>query len=250
MKDNKVVIKLNYPQHRVESKSPQLVTVWHVQRIITVTILMILIVALLVYLFLRKEHTTSVDKQNIPTVTDNVAKSVPPLVKPSVKKEVKQTAKDIEPTPQIKIKETKIITPKINKEKIINLPELKKVSETRDRPKASDHILDSRISRALLAKDIVNKEPVGEVTGKVTVVKEKATGVFFFTEIHDMKGKALYHEWLRNGELVFKRKINILNSPWRAATSKLITYSRKGSWQVRLVDQNGVVLSVVSFDVI
>lgn len=247
MKDNKVVIKLNYPHQRAETKAPQLVTVWHVKRIVIAAILLLLTIAVLFYFFIGMEPAAVAPKQNNLSENTGVEKKDPVIVKPLEPVKVKEVDKVIDPIPKVIRKEVTAPEVVVNEN---NISTKNTLVETESKPKTQSGILDKRISRALLAKDIVNKEPVGKINAKVAVVKEKATGVFFFTEINDMKGETLYHEWLRNDELVFKRKINILNTPWRAATSKLITYSRKGSWQVRLVDKNGKVLSLINFEAI
>jgi hypothetical protein len=108
-------------------------------------------------------------------------------------------------------------------------------------------ILDKRISRAVIAESLFEKEPVNIIKGTVNSYKDKAVGVYFFTEINQMKGQELYHQWLYNNRLIFKRKINVLGHHWRASTSKLITYTQQGEWHVMLVNKKGQLLAEVRF---
>lgn len=98
--------------------------------------------------------------------------------------------------------------------------------------------------------EINNKEPGKGIVSPLTANKDRAIGVFYFTEINNMKGKTLFHQWKRDGKLVYERKINILGDRWRASTSKLITYSKTGSWSVRLVNKQGDIFNELEFEVV
>jgi len=112
------------------------------------------------------------------------------------------------------------------------------------------NIADKRVSRAVIAYSLKQKEPEKVVTGWVKADKAKAVGVYFFTEINQMKGDVLFHKWYLNNKIVFSRRLNILGNHWRASTSKLITYSQKGEWRVTLVNRNQQVLAEIRFYVI
>lgn len=109
--------------------------------------------------------------------------------------------------------------------------------------------LGVNVARALLTTRVDKKEPIDNVTS-VVVNKTKASGVYYYTEIIDMNGQTLYHYWIREGKLIYKRKINILGDRWRAATSKLISYSKMGAWAVRLVNMEGDILNEIKFEVV
>jgi len=109
---------------------------------------------------------------------------------------------------------------------------------------------NKNVVRAVLAKGLYNKEPVGDIVLPLVLNDTAASRVFYFTEIINMKGQYLYHLWLRNGQMVYKRRIGILGNRWRASTNKLIPYSKVGSWTVRLVNEQGVILNEIQFETI
>lgn len=113
----------------------------------------------------------------------------------------------------------------------------------------SNNSVDKHIVRALLTTRVKNKEPVDKVIPPVIVNENHAIGIYYFTEIINMKGHSLYHQWLWNDNIIYKRKINILGDRWRAATGKFITHDKQGMWRVRIVDKQGVILDQIVFKV-
>ena len=118
---------------------------------------------------------------------------------------------------------------------------IKKEETSEPETNSSQGFVDKRITRALLTIGVNNKEPLEVIVSPVVVNKNKVSGVFYFTEIVDMKGVDLYHRWLWNDEVQYNKKINILGDRWRAATSKTIPYTKTGSWSVRLVNNEDVI---------
>jgi hypothetical protein len=91
------------------------------------------------------------------------------------------------------------------------------------------------------------KEPYEDVELPFLVNSEQAKGLFYFTEINNMKGNTVFHEWLKNGKSIYKRKIKIRGNRWRISTSKLFNNHHVGEWQVRTLDQQGKVLNEITF---
>lgn len=233
MTDNKVVIKINYDKANAKQTQPQMITEWHTARIMITVVLFLIIAGLLIYTFNRdvskKERVAEKIKQSHlvePEINVAAIKSER-MVQVEEEKEEKQVHS---------IAESQIISQVVVHEnsKIIAQPQ----------------IFDKRVSRAMLAEGLDNKEPVGKVSVPIVADKTKAVGVFYFTEINNMKGEVLFHKWFKNDKLVFKRKIKILGNRWRASTRKMLTYSAKGHWLVKLVDESENILSEVDFDVI
>lgn len=125
------------------------------------------------------------------------------------------------------------------------LPE--KVVNTPDKPKAE---INKNIIRALLTFKINNNEPIGEVILPLKLSKNKATSVYYFVELKAMKGRTVYHEWLLDGKLVTRKKVNISDDTWRTSSRQLFAYSARTHWIVRLVDEQGQLLNERHFDVI
>jgi len=110
--------------------------------------------------------------------------------------------------------------------------------------------IDKHIIRALLTFKVNNNEPVGEIILPLKLSKKKSTSVYYFVELSAMKGRTVYHEWLRDGALVTRKKVNVSSDNWRTASRQLFAYSVKTNWTVRLVDETGQLLNEIPFNVI
>jgi hypothetical protein len=125
------------------------------------------------------------------------------------------------------------------------LPE--KIVDTSANPKTE---INKNVLRALLTYKITNNEPVGEITLPLKISKKKSTKIYYFVELTAMKGKTVYHEWLLDGALIFRKKINISSDTWRTASRQILTYTAKHNWTVRVVDETGQIINEKHFDVI
>ena len=227
---NKVVIKINYEGAAKTVKSydqPHLVTEWHYKRIVIAVLLVLTFIVAPFYFFSKPAQLTKEEgrepvqlKQN-----KNIVKPTKKLVSKVIKKPVAVSIID-KPT-------QKIIQPNL-------------VSKVKKVVKATD----DKITRTLLTTGLNNKEPIDDINTAVIATKDKAAGLYYFTEIKDMKGQTLYHHWLWGDKLIYKRTINILGNRWRASTSKLIPFHRAGNWRVRLVNKAGIVLNEIKFKVV
>lgn len=108
--------------------------------------------------------------------------------------------------------------------------------------------LSKAVVRAQLTKNIEKNEPVDKLKSPLKIGKKETIWIYYFAELKGMKGKAIYHEWLLNGELVSKKKVNISSDPWRTASKQVITYTTNNDWVVRLVDESGNKLAERTFN--
>ncbi|NOR68870.1 MAG: DUF2914 domain-containing protein [Methylomarinum sp.] len=222
VESNRFVIKINHPEaddRLKRKKSPEMVTVWHVKRIVVAVLLLLSLILFPFYYFSKdtiEERVELKKPQSLPQKLSEVD------VKENKVDDIKSVVNDV-------VENIEVIA--LEKKPVLKSP------------------VDKRIARALLTTKLNNKEPVDKITPPVVVNKSQATGIYYFTEIINMKGHTLYHQWLWNDNIIFKRKINILGDRWRAATGKLITYAKQGVWRVRLVDKQGVILNEIVFKV-
>lgn len=224
----KVVIKINYQDKGKTLKShskPEMVTEWHVQRIL-VALALLMIFILFPFFYFSSE----------PLVSEKQIEQKTVVSEPIILEDAKLTGKII------KKEADNPETVLLKKVKQTNLPDQESLSSLIS--------IEPGIVRALLTMALSNKEPVGRIVSPLKVNKNKAVGPYYFTEIIDMKGKYLFHQWLRDDEIIFNRKLNILGNRWRASTSKLISYSKAGDWKVRLVNEEGDILNEIEFSVI
>ncbi|WP_305907162.1 DUF2914 domain-containing protein [Methylomarinum sp. Ch1-1] len=238
MTKNKVVVKINYDKTEDDKAvmQPKMITEWHVGRIVGAIVFLLVILVGGGYLLLAPEQAEQnqfeQDKPIKPVSTAKSAAKKSPLIEaPPEKKERSAPVKDIR---------------HVDEEK----DEIADVDNKTVKAIVKSSIYDSRVSRALLTDTLINKEPGGKISQSIVADKNKAVAVIYFTEINNMKGESLFHQWFRNDKLIFKRKIKILGNRWRASTSKLITFSQKGKWLVKLVDSKGHIFSEIKFEVI
>ncbi len=238
MTDKKnIVIKVKYPVSGkvAEISSPKRVTEWNVRRILVAAGVLVLILAALFYFTNNDvqdndlDMVSAVDRQATPPVevkeTENISTQAGEKVSPSVKS----------------IKESN----KINTQTAAGKEVIKKQAN-----KEQEHLeVNHNVSRASLTYKIDNKEPVGEVVRTIGINRKKPVWVYYFTELKAMKGKRVYHEWLKNGVMVSRQALVISGDSWRTSSRKLLSGSDKGSWAVRLVDEKGRLLNEKNFKV-
>jgi len=123
-----------------------------------------------------------------------------------------------------------------------------KIANTPAKPQIA---IGNNITRALLTFETNKNEPVGEITPPLKLSKNKSTSVYYFVELTGMKGRTVYHEWLLDGDLITRKKINISDDDkWRTLSRQLFAYTARNNWTARLVDETGRVLNEISFTVI
>jgi hypothetical protein len=118
---------------------------------------------------------------------------------------------------------------------VINAPEQPKLE------------INKAILRAQLTSDIKKNEPVDNLKVPLKIGKKETLWIYYFVELKGMEGKAVYHEWWLNGNLVSRKKVNISDDPWRTASKQLITYTSNNDWIVRVVDESRNKLAEKSF---
>lgn len=274
MADKKnIVINVKYPKSgkKVENHVPAsgMITEWNVKRIwLAISIAVLVLVSLFIFI------NSSTHKKN----ADNLAGSPVTIpVKPETKtahtnevltgKEVAPGVKETQEKSPLPIEQSRdvddtkiLVEPKTEadnknipttsikvKEIIKKQPGLIKENEVIKENR--DSITNKNVARALLTYKINNKEPIGEINSSVKVRKTRATPIYYFTELRKMKGRKVYHQWFRNGKLVFSQELIISADRWRTSSHKLLTYKDKGNWIVKLVNDKKQLLNKKDFTV-
>lgn len=102
------------------------------------------------------------------------------------------------------------------------------------------------ISRAVVATDVQDREPVGEAT---TFPADVGT-VYFYTVFEgDFGEQGFEHVWVRDGEEIARVPLMARGPRWRTWSSKVIPPDWAGSWTVRVLDTDGNELESVDFTV-
>lgn len=100
------------------------------------------------------------------------------------------------------------------------------------------------VERGQFTTAIIDREPVDSVTELDTSNSE----IKYFTEIIDMQGQTITHQWVYDDEVVFEKSFEIGGPRWRVWTSKSLQPGWTGLWFVNTLDQERNKLLTQSFN--
>ncbi len=243
-----IKIKSNIAPRMVEPEI-EMVTEWNVKRIVIAGLLLLLLLTLFIYYLMHLG-----DGVKINTIASNQSSIKPDIVQSELKTEPLRGIRTQETEQQESLSTTVLIPAVSSKSDALILvkqaqPEAQTEYTVKDVKSSGQGVLVHNIARARLALGVTNKEPFGQVKLPIIVNKEQASGIFYFTEVVNMKHQTVFHEWLLNDRVIYKRRFNIYGHRWRIATSKLLNTHYIGSWQVRIRTDAGDVLHKIDFDV-
>jgi hypothetical protein len=102
-----------------------------------------------------------------------------------------------------------------------------------------------QVSRALFTIGIDNREPVIMVD---SIDSRSYTSISFFTELNDLSGQNITHQWTHNGKIMFEKTFAVKAARWRVWTSKTLAPSWTGTWTVNVLDEERSVITSKSFE--
>lgn len=122
----------------------------------------------------------------------------------------------------------------------------KEVSGTpvRVETQAPEHILNARLSTG-----IRNREPVDTAPEQIAMNPEGLIRLFLFTELKDLKGENIHHDWYRNGQRVARVTMTPQLERLKAHSSKYINTNMRGDWRVEVIKDDGALLAEAAFEV-
>ena len=103
----------------------------------------------------------------------------------------------------------------------------------------------SEVTRAMFTIGVDNREPVIMVD---SIDSSSYTSISFFTELQDLSGNNITHQWTFNGDVMFEKTFEVKGPRWRVWTSKTLIPSWIGTWTVNVLDDDRTVLSSKSFE--
>ncbi len=115
---------------------------------------------------------------------------------------------------------------------------------------SSESPVSFNIVRAQLTNNVKNREPVDLIKGTVSAEGQSLKHLYYFTEFRNMQGQTLSHRWIHEGKTVAEVNFDIRGNRWRVYSSKYLTPSMAGHWQVLLVDARGEPLKTEHFSFI
>ncbi len=100
-----------------------------------------------------------------------------------------------------------------------------------------------RVDRATFTTAVVDREP----QDTVETLTNDTSRIYYFTEIHDMEGATVTHQWSFNGQVVAEVPFEIGGPRWRLYSSKNMDPMWLGEWTASVTDASGNVLASHSF---
>lgn len=95
------------------------------------------------------------------------------------------------------------------------------------------------IVRAQFTWGIKNREPTSKIRSPAILQPGDSVALYFFSELKDMAGQSLSHEWSHNGRVVVAKDFQINENRWRVFSSKQLTSDLLGEWKVAIKDSKG-----------
>ncbi|NRA53850.1 MAG: DUF2914 domain-containing protein [Gammaproteobacteria bacterium] len=180
-----------------------------------------------------------IDDPQLTTIT----LAAPLQVKAPVKALVEEIAEPVEAKETAQTQEIAINQPLVQDIVIESASQKIALSETEQSAKTNQ---SDYITRITLTSGIVQREPVDDLGNRIDGDDERI--VFLFNEIRDLAGQTLTHRWLLNGEEIARVNLPVGGARWRTYSSKTITPTMVGVWQVEVLNNKGELLSVHKFD--
>ncbi|MDO8939229.1 MAG: DUF2914 domain-containing protein [Methylicorpusculum sp.] len=232
----KIIIKINHP-NKADKNTDKLydeiqIIEWNVKRILIVASLILLLIVL-PYIYLNNSQPANDELDSVKTEAEFSGETDGQVPKSEAENDKLDKDKEADTSPSV------------------NLSPENQNTELQVESMASDLSLQKhyKVERALLTSGIHDNQPMDEVVSPIRVSKSRATGIFYYTELVNMKGLKLYHQWLLDGKEKLKTPILVKQDYWRVSTSKLFTPATEGNWAVRLIDQQGRVYHKLNFTV-
>lgn len=257
MSDNKkLVIKINYANKphefsEAETNNIAVITEWNIKRIAATLAVLFLSTGVVVYLWIKSGDLDN-KSTPLPVLPNDSIASVAQSNK--MLKDETRSQNEVMPLTIMSSVErpedspTTVMQPNTdaaNGDDVNN-----NAQHIAGESKARGSVPSGKVVRGSLAKSIRHKEPYGTISLPLMLGKHDERTIYYFTELKDMSGKQIYHEWLYKGKSVFKRPIKIAEQSWRTSTHKIIRSNALGDWSVRAIDAQGEIMHQIDFSVV
>ncbi|WP_432740256.1 DUF2914 domain-containing protein [Methylobacter sp. G7] len=246
-----IVIQVKYPisGKAAVDLAPKMITEWNIKRILLAASMLVLILVLLFYII--NKGTQNIDPDNVAVIVNATEKQLAPPVEFN-EVETKNLGISTQGIAENNLSAKSSKEPNKNSQQVAEIP-VKKIIKEQPNKKVIKELESSKVNtnevRAVLTYEINNKEPVGEIVKIINISKKKPIWVYYFTELKEMKGSKVYHEWLKDGVVDTRRALIISGNRWRTSSRKLFSDAEKGNWTVRLFDKNDRLLNEKNFKV-
>lgn len=107
------------------------------------------------------------------------------------------------------------------------------------------NVYAGEVSRAVFTTSIEDREPVMAID---SVSSSSYSSLSFFTELTDLQGHNITHQWVFNGDVMFEKTFEVNGARWRVWTSKTFLPGWTGTWTVNVLDDDRSVLTSKTFE--
>ena len=102
-----------------------------------------------------------------------------------------------------------------------------------------------RVDQAVICTGVEDRQPVGADTRFPAGVER----LYCWTRLADLDGKTVVHAWIHEGVTRARVELRVGSPMWRTYSSKQIRPEWTGKWEVKVMTQEGRVLSTLGFEV-
>lgn len=102
-----------------------------------------------------------------------------------------------------------------------------------------------RVDAAAICLGVEDHQPVGEAS----VFSADVDRLYCWTRLADLEGQTVVHAWIHEGTTRARVSLRVGSPMWRTYSSKRILPSWTGDWEVKVMTQDGQVLSTLAFQV-
>ncbi len=106
-----------------------------------------------------------------------------------------------------------------------------------------------KVSRAVLTREVVDREPVNVFKADVRL-NEFTETMAFFSELKNMQGQTVRHVWRYENEVLASIELGVTSPRYRTYSSKTILPEQVGNWRVDVVDEQGHLLAQKEFRIL
>ena len=256
--EKKITIKVKSKVERgiMEDPKVEMISEWNIKRILSAVLVLLIFIIIPAYYFSYQDDKVKSVKSSPQKNESNIKQqdSVNEILteetaSPTSDNETisKKTLEE-EPVALVSPDKAAVQTDKEIQADSVVAKEVEQQQKISNQSSATEH-LNPHITQAQLALGVNKLKPYGEVDLPFLVDNIKARGIFFFTEVSNMQGSTVFHEWLKEGKSIYKLKAIIRTNKSRFYTSKLFTHRSIGQWQVRIITDQGEVLHNIDFSV-
>ncbi|CAM3944845.1 MULTISPECIES: DUF2914 domain-containing protein [Pseudoalteromonas] len=284
----KIVITANMSRAAAPT-APEVTYQWHWQRIVAVMLLVVFALVIVAYSLLGSVNAEQNDQQPIDSsvaevVTDSVTDD-PQLVDPRIEESDTELdsasaipviaaviensdiddleASASEPEAQITVQEQEVreelpasttVIPDTNEELVGQEVTVQQTDSFAPSAHVASVALGARIdtdkvSRAVLTREVVDREPVNVFKADVRF-NEFTETMAFFSELKNLQGQKVKHVWRYEDEVLASIELDVTSPRYRTFSNKTILPEQVGNWRVDVVDEHGHLLAQKEFRIL